>query len=98
VFDAEVKPIDCEARLPHMGFNKIYIQRPSVILTGLDRENFYFMHSYEVVNYKNIVSLTKYQGHDFVSAIEKSHIFGVQFHPEKSREQGLEVFKNFLSI
>lgn len=98
LFDAEVKNIYCPAPVPHMGFNRLNVQKDSVVLKGIEGEEFYFMHSYEVVNYTDVLSLTEYAGHQFVSAISKGDIYGVQFHPEKSREAGLEVFKNFLSI
>lgn len=56
------------------------------------------MHSFEVVNYTEIVSLTDYAGHKFVSSIQKDNIYGVQFHPEKSREAGINLFKNFIEL
>jgi imidazole glycerol-phosphate synthase subunit HisH len=68
------------------------------ILQGIEKEEFYFMHSYEVVNYTNIVSLTDYAGHKFVSSIQKNNLYGVQFHPEKSREAGIKLFKNFIEL
>lgn len=97
-FDAEVKPMLCDGKVPHMGFNKIHTQRASELLKGIESEEFYFMHSYEVVNYRNILALSKYAGHEFVSAIQKDNIFGVQFHPEKSRDAGIELFKNFINL
>lgn len=99
LIDAEVKPIECDGHVPHMGFNSIEIVKDSSLLKGIDESSkFYFMHSYEVVNYTDILSLTTYSNHKFVSAIEKDNIFGVQFHPEKSREDGLKVFENFLKL
>ena len=98
VFDAEVKLMICEGAVPHMGFNKIYAQTEHPLLKGLDGLDFYFMHSYEVVNYQNILALTRYAGHEFVSAIAKENIYGVQFHPEKSRDAGIELFKNFVNL
>lgn len=98
LFDAEVRPILCQDTVPHMGFNKISVQQESEILKGLEDQEFYFMHSFEVVNYRNILSLTSYSNHEFVSAIIKDNIFGVQFHPEKSRDQGIELFKNFIKL
>lgn len=62
----------------------------------MEDELFYFMHSYELVNYTAITSLTSYNSHQFVSAIAKGDIFGVQFHPEKSRDAGVQIFKNFI--
>lgn len=96
--DAEVKPILVDAKVPHMGFNKINVIKTNKLLNGLENEEFYFMHSYEVVNYTNIVSLTDYVGHNFVSSIQRDNIYGVQFHPEKSREAGIKLFKNFIEL
>lgn len=95
---AEVKPLLCDASVPHMGFNKIQVVQGNSLLRGVEDEEFYFMHSYELVNYVNITSLTTYAGHDFVSSINKGNIYGVQFHPEKSREAGIELFKNFINL
>jgi imidazoleglycerol phosphate synthase glutamine amidotransferase subunit HisH len=67
-------------------------------LYGIEDEEFYFMHSFEVINYKNVIATTTYKNHEFVSVIQKDNIFGVQFHPEKSREAGIELFKNFARI
>ena len=95
---AEVKPMIVDAKIPHVGFNSIDVVSPNQILKGLEKEEFYFMHSYEVVNYTNIISLTDYNGHKFVSSIQKNNIYGVQFHPEKSREAGIKLFKNFIEL
>lgn len=96
--NAEVKPILVDAKVPHMGFNKINLQKDNNLFKGIEDEEFYFMHSYEFVNYTNIVSLTNYAGHDFVSSVQKDNIYGVQFHPEKSREAGIKLFKNFIEL
>jgi len=98
LINAEVKPILVDEKVPHVGFNSIKIVNSNRLLEGLEDEEFYFMHSYEVVNYTNISSLTDYAGHQFVSAIHKDNIYGVQFHPEKSREAGIQLFKNFIEL
>lgn len=95
---AEVKSMIVDAKVPHVGFNKIDVVKKNKLLKGLEEEEFYFMHSYEVVNYTNITSLTDYAGHKFVSSIQKENIYGVQFHPEKSREAGIKLFKNFMEL
>lgn len=95
---AEVKPILVDAKVPHMGFNNIDVIKTNPLLNGLENEEFYFMHSYEVVNYTEISSLTDYAGHKFVSSVQKDNIYGVQFHPEKSREAGIKLFKNFIEL
>lgn len=96
--NAEVKPMQVDAKVPHMGFNTIDVVKPNQLLAGIENEEFYFMHSYEVVNYTDITSLTDYAGHRFVSSIQINNLYGVQFHPEKSREAGITLFKNFLAL
>lgn len=97
--DAEVKKMEVKCKVPHLGWGTLSIVRNSPILDGItDKDNFYFMHSYEVVNYTDLIALTNYCDHKFVSVVQKEEIFGVQFHPEKSREAGIEILKNFLSI
>ncbi|WP_164969916.1 imidazole glycerol phosphate synthase subunit HisH [Malaciobacter molluscorum] len=98
VIKAEVKPILVEAKVPHMGFNTINVIKSNKLLKNLENEEFYFMHSFEMVNYTDIASLSEYAGHKFVSAIHKNNIYGVQFHPEKSREAGIKLFKNFIEL
>jgi imidazoleglycerol phosphate synthase glutamine amidotransferase subunit HisH len=56
------------------------------------------MHSYEVINHTEITAITTYNHHSYVCAIQKENIFGVEFHPEKSREPGIRIFKNFLKF
>jgi len=57
----------------------------------------YFVHSYYVVpkDNKNILAKTNYEGVEYASAVLKNNIFAVQFHPEKSAEEGLKIYKRF---
>tara|TARA_B100001059_G_C17818959_1_gene577035 strand:+ start:1971 stop:2576 length:606 start_codon:yes stop_codon:yes gene_type:complete len=98
LIDAEVRPMLVDAKVPHVGFNTIEVVNTNKVIKGLEKEEFYFMHSYEVVNYTNIVSLSEYAGHKFVSSIQKDNIYGVQFHPEKSRDAGIQLLKNFINL
>jgi len=95
LIDAEVKKIHCNSPIPHMGFNKINVINKSGLLNDIEQEEFYFMHSYELINFTNITSLSEYGDHTFVSSVEKDNIYGVQFHPEKSRYAGIKLFENF---
>ncbi|MGE7991581.1 imidazole glycerol phosphate synthase subunit HisH [Pseudomonas sp. NPDC089554] len=95
----EVRAMHCKGVVPHMGFNRVSVQGNSPLLRGLgDDDHLYFMHSFEVQNYTNIIGLTEYSGHQFVSAVQRDNVFGVQFHPEKSREVGIRIFQNYLSL
>lgn len=98
IFNAEVKLMENVSVVPHMGFNKVKVQRDTELLVGLDGAEFYFMHSYEVINYTDVMSLSSYEDHEFVSSVCRENIFGVQFHPEKSRDPGLQLFENFLKF
>ena len=96
--DGEVKPIECKGKIPHMGFNKIKIVDKNDLFHDVEDSDFYFMHSYEMVNYTDVSALTEFKGHSFVSAIQKQNLYGVQFHPEKSREAGIKLLSNFIEL
>ena len=87
-------------KLPHMGWNNIKIINDSSEMSFNQKKNdYYFVHSYffDCLDEKNIIASTQY-GLDFPSIVRKENIYGVQFHPEKSSEQGLGLIKNFLSL
>ncbi|MGA3013535.1 MAG: imidazole glycerol phosphate synthase subunit HisH [Bacteroidales bacterium] len=103
-FDAEVvrfqvsDPI--KFKVPHTGWNHVEIKKESLLFDSVNLDSgFYFVHSYHMkCNDKNdILSMTDYS-YPFVSAVQKDNIFGVQFHPEKSHEQGASLLKNFISL
>lgn len=95
----EVRQMQCKGVVPHMGFNSLSIVADSPLLKGVTASDlFYFMHSYEVQKYTDVISLTTYAGHQFVSGVQRGNIFGLQFHPEKSRQAGIRVFENFLAL
>lgn len=96
--NGEVVNLNVNAVTPHLGFEKIDVIKPNKLLKGCENEEFYFMHSYEMVNFHDVISTSTYDEHIFVSSINKDNIYGVQFHPEKSRDAGLKLFKNFLDL
>lgn len=99
LIDASVKKIETDYLLPHAGFNAVDIIQSSPLFKNIKNgSDFYFMHSYEVLNNSNVISTTKYKNKTIVSAIQKDNIFGVQFHPEKSRKNGLNIFQNFVNF
>ena len=96
--DAEVKKMEVKCKVPHLGWGTLSIVKDSPILDGItEKDNFYFMHSYEVVNYTDVIALTNYCDHKFVSVVQKDKIYRVQFHPEKSRSAGIKILENFLN-
>ena len=87
-------------KIPHIGWNKVKIIKRNKLFENI-RNNlfFYFDHSYYVKpkDKKIISGITDY-GEKFVSAVNSENIFGVQFHPEKSQEDGLKILRNFAEI
>ena len=90
-----------QLKVPHMGWNQIQPQAAgSKLFAGLNSgENVYFCHSYFVVpkDVSVIAGMTNY-GVDFVSAVARGNIWGVQFHPEKSQKAGLQILRNFVEL
>ena len=88
---------DTNLKMPHMGWN---IVKPITNNNNLieKSEDYYFVHSYyfECAQRENILAETQY-GIKFSSIVAKENIYGVQFHPEKSSSQGLNLIKKFMS-
>ena len=86
-------------KVPHMGWNQVRQDRQHPIWNGIpDLTSFYFVHSYYVVptRKEDTAGSTEY-GDWFTSAVARDNIFATQFHPEKSAEYGLKLYKNFVS-
>lgn len=85
-------------KVPHMGWNKIKIINESPLFNNIkDESYFYFAHSYYVPVNQYTIATTNYDV-DFSSVIEKENFYGVQFHPEKSGEVGIQLLKNFIEL
>jgi glutamine amidotransferase len=103
-FDAEVVKITVDDtlryKIPHVGWNTIDQKKESDLNVGLNSDSsFYFVHAYKVIAHevKDILHSTVYSS-EFTSAISKDNIFGVQYHPEKSQDIGLQLFRNFIAL
>ncbi len=88
-----------ELRIPHVGWNDIKCDLNSPILEGgRETQTFYFVHSYYVrPSEKEVVTGWCNYGLDFCAILQKGNIFGAQFHPEKSQQEGLELLRKFAS-
>jgi glutamine amidotransferase len=87
-------------KIPHTGWNQIRIMNTSLLMKDIQElSEFYFVHSfhYKCNNPKDILNLSEYE-YEFVSAIEKENIFGVQYHPEKSHDNGELLLRNFVNL
>jgi glutamine amidotransferase len=95
----KLQPDGSAYKVPHMGWNQVRQDRQHPIWEGIpDLTSFYFVHSYYVVPQRkeDAAGSTEY-GDWFTSAIARDNIFATQFHPEKSAEYGLKLYKNFVS-
>lgn len=86
-------------KVPHVGWNELFVQKNSPLFEGLPRAFYlYFVHSYHAVcDDEYAIGKTIY-GYEFVSAVQKENIFGLQPHPEKSHDNGLGILKNFVEL
>lgn len=97
-----IEPPTPEIRVPHMGWNDVAIKRSSPILHDIkDGSSFYFVHSYFLPANDSdpdaIIGTTEH-GESIGAVIGRDNFFGVQFHPEKSQQNGLKLIKNFLEF
>ena len=94
--------IDQSLDIPHMGWNKIKIIKNDILFKDLEENPaFYFLHSYHMdlkSKNDNFITSKCFYGIELISSISKDNIFGVQFHPEKSQENGLKLLDNFINF
>jgi imidazole glycerol-phosphate synthase subunit HisH len=89
---------DKRLKVPHVGWNALDFTRTARLLRGLDSgAQVYFTHSYAAPVTRECVAATTH-ANTFAAAVEHDNVFGVQFHPEKSGDAGLQILRNFLEI
>jgi glutamine amidotransferase len=107
LLDGEVRRFDntfnSKMKVPQIGWNKIYSDSnwgDTPLAHVTNNEFMYFVHSFYVQPAKNDFVLTKtnYEGKEYCSSIKKDNIFATQFHPEKSGELGIEIYRNWSKL
>ena len=96
----KVRLFPSSERVPQIGWNQIAISRKCAILEGVPEGSFfYFVHSYYVETSvcEDSVATTEY-GMEYTSIAQRDHVYGVQFHPEKSQDFGLKILDNFANL
>jgi glutamine amidotransferase len=97
---SEVIEIGNQVSKPHVGWNSINIQNDHFILRDIDDgSDFYFVHSYHIsrIEKTNLIASCDY-GVKFPAVIAKDNLIGVQFHPEKSQQNGDKLLRNFVEL
>ena len=85
-------------RLPHVGWNDIKVKNNAPLFTNIaDSSSFYFVHSYRFMCDSKYIAGTAEYGNLINAVVQNNHIFGVQFHPEKSQKKGLMLINNFIN-
>ena len=103
--DAEVKKFDHasftqKTHLPHMGWNDVQPRSDEGLFRNIGSgARFYFLHSYYFLphNQNQVLAVTDYNG-PYASSVRSGNVFGVQFHPEKSHQWGIQLLKNFAEL
>ena len=96
--DGQLQPDGSRYKVPQMGWNRVVQARPQALWQGVpDEAYFYFVHSFYArpSDSRHSVGETDY-GSRFTCALARDNIFATQFHPEKSAEHGLALYRNFL--
>jgi glutamine amidotransferase len=95
----KVRQFPSTVKVPHVGWNQAHVCKPSPLLKGINGDAyFYFVHSYYLEPGEDVTLTTTEYGIEFPSSIQRDNIFGIQFHPEKSQENGLMILKNFADL
>ena len=85
-------------KVPHMGWNNLLIQQNSPLFAGVANESFvYFVHSYycQAESQADVAASCRYGEVEFCASLWRDNIMATQFHPEKSQQVGLQIFRNF---
>jgi glutamine amidotransferase len=90
-------PQSAGLKVPHVGWNSLHMPHGSRLLQGVDEHaQVYFTHSYAAPITPEAAATCEH-GATFAAAVEAGHIFGVQFHPEKSSGAGIQILRNFVA-
>ena len=85
------------SRIPHIGWEETVATKPSLLFPDVKVHTpFYFSHSYYCLPGDGNVTTSFIKGSDICASVQDGHIFGVQFHPEKSHKMGLDILRKFL--
>lgn len=95
----KIRKIRTSLKLPQIGWNYLEIRdKTCPLFKEINNGYVYFVHSYHPFPEEMIVTATTEYGIEINASIWKNHLYGTQFHPEKSGEMGLQILKNFVEL
>jgi glutamine amidotransferase len=98
LFSGQCQRFPNNVKSPHVGWNTLQLRNSSRLLQGIGPDAcVYFTHSYRAPIVEGTVAECEYGG-AFSAVVERDHLFGVQFHPEKSGPVGLKILENFYRL
>ena len=98
LFRGECERFPAQVKSPHVGWNRLEVAESSRLFLGVPQSPFvYLTHSFRAPLGESTTACCEYGG-SFSAAVERDHIFGAQFHPEKSGEIGLKLLGNFCAL
>jgi glutamine amidotransferase len=101
LIDGRVKRLDafgCKLRIPHVGWNDVIVTANEPLFARIPQgSDFYFVHSYAfaAADQQDVIAVANYDV-EMAAAVRRRHVFGTQFHPEKSSRAGRQLLRNFL--
>jgi len=100
ILEGESRKLNVSYKIPHIGWTNIEVARECPLFRDInENDSYYFIHSLEVVKSPGVIAFSRYNDYRFVSGIHDGNgVFGLQFHPEKSREQGIRILRNFINL
>ena len=97
IFKGGVKKFRGGVKIPHIGWNDVRPAKGAILFGEQEKGDvFYFVHSFYAGLLPETIAVTTY-GEEFSAAVRRENVFGVQFHPEKSQEAGLNLLRRFAS-
>lgn len=97
IFQTNVKRFSNDVKVPQMGWNVIKELKSDLFKGISENEYMYLVHSYYAEHCDETIAKTDY-GINYASALQHNNFYGVQFHPEKSGNEGAKILKNFLEL
>jgi glutamine amidotransferase len=100
-FDAQVRHFPQGLKAPHMGWNQVRFDPACPLFKGVKQQApFYFVHSYraKLAKAPGLAGACTYGRDTFAAALWRDNLFATQFHPEKSQQDGLRLYRNFVRL